>query len=250
MNPLDENAPDYSRGFLRLPHSVWQDLYCRAPLTRRQLQLVSLVLRESWGWQKRGGAVHLWTRPLPIRHFAQATRLSTDHLARDLKALVARGVLREEAGRYQFVPDPRLWKTPLPAPPKPRPRALKSPRRTAKTAPPAPGLKTAKISQRNVPPLSGDELSPAGDNARVAGRPPLDQQTFQDPSVSEEHFVAVVAAFVGELSRQEAADLGTWVQQEGVSVVWAALAEAFGCGPRAMREALRRRLGQQQGTGA
>src|SRR3954470_20469010 len=96
------HAPNYERGYLRVPLSVWADLYCRAPLTRRQLQLVSAVLRESWGWQLRKGEVRLWTRPLTASHFAAATGLSTDHLARDLRALVARRVLDEREGRYQL----------------------------------------------------------------------------------------------------------------------------------------------------
>jgi hypothetical protein len=96
------DAPDYGHGYLRVPLSVWAALYCRGPLTRRQLQLVSVVLRESWGWQTRGGGVHLWTRPLTTGHFARATGLATDHLARDLQLLVARGVLREKNRCYQL----------------------------------------------------------------------------------------------------------------------------------------------------
>ena len=105
-----DHAPDYRRGYLRVPLALWAQLYCRAPLTRRQLQLVSVVIRESWGWQRRG-QIQLWTRPLPPRQLAQLTGLSTDHLTRDLKALVAQGVLREQDQRYQLVPDPGLWKT-------------------------------------------------------------------------------------------------------------------------------------------
>ena len=61
------NAPDYSRGYLRVPLDLWRALYCRAPLTRRQLQPVSVVIRESWGWQQPGGQVYRWTRPLTPR---------------------------------------------------------------------------------------------------------------------------------------------------------------------------------------
>src|SRR5437870_13702023 len=125
-------APDFRRGYLRVPLTVWQALYCRAPLTRRQLQLVSVVIRESWGWQKPGGEVYRWTRPLTVRQFAQATGLSTDHLRRDLQVLVAQGILREQAGRYQLVPDPGLWKTWLPLPLKRRSEAPKPPATSAK----------------------------------------------------------------------------------------------------------------------
>jgi hypothetical protein len=236
MNPLDDLAPDYSRGFLRVPLSVWQALYCRAPLTRRQLQLVSVVLRESWGWQTKGGTVYRWTRPLTPRQFAQATGLSTDHLRRDLQILVARGVLRELAGRYQLVPDPQLWKTPLRSPQKGRPRALKLPAASAETALLPPDLKTAKIRQRNVARFPEDELSPTGDNSRIADR-----------SVSEDRFVAVLAAFTGELSAEQRKCLGAWIRQEGTPTVWAALAEPFRRGPAAVRRSLEAQLKERSG---
>src|SRR6266542_4132987 len=143
-------APDYTRGFLRVPLEFWAALYCRAPLTRRQLQLVSVVLRESWGWQGKGGQVQLWTRSLLVRQFAQLTGLSTDHLAQDLQTLVERGILRQDGQRYQLVPHPQLWITPGSREPKERPVAPKPPALTAKTALPAPDVKKKNKKQRNV----------------------------------------------------------------------------------------------------
>ena len=64
------------------------------------MQLISVVLRESWGWGAKGGGVRLWTRPLSTRRFAEATGLSTDRIARDLRLLVEAGVLLEGEGRY------------------------------------------------------------------------------------------------------------------------------------------------------
>jgi hypothetical protein len=103
-------APDFRRGFLRIPLGVWLEVYCRAPLTRRHLQLVSVVIRETWGWQRPGGAVYTWSRTLFPRHFAQATGLSTDHIRRDLRDLLARGVLEEQHGCYRFEADPGCGK--------------------------------------------------------------------------------------------------------------------------------------------
>jgi len=102
-------APDYASGYLRVPLAVWLGVFCRAPLTRRQLQLVAAVLRESWGWQGRGGGVRTWTRPLSPRHFASLTGLSTDRIARDLRDLVRRGALEERERRYRLVPDVARW---------------------------------------------------------------------------------------------------------------------------------------------
>jgi hypothetical protein len=97
-------APDFSRGFLRVPTPVWEALVCRTPLTRRQLQLAAVVLRESWGWRARGGGVRLWTRPLTTGDFARATGLATDRIARDLTALERRGFLLRHGNCWQLVP--------------------------------------------------------------------------------------------------------------------------------------------------
>jgi hypothetical protein len=74
------------------------------------LQVVSAVLRESWGWNGRDGGVKPWTRPLPTRALARLTGLSTDRLKRDVDGLVERGVLFRRGDRYQVVPDPQAWK--------------------------------------------------------------------------------------------------------------------------------------------
>src|SRR4051794_36703740 len=161
MIPLDP-APDYARGFLRVPLDLWVALYCQAPLTRRQLQIVSVVLRESWGWQKKGGQVQLWTRPLSPRQLATLTGLSTDHLSQDLQSLIERGILRQEGRRYQLVPDPQRWITAPARARKPRPAALKLPARTAKTALPVPDVKIEDKKQRNVSLPVDNSLTSAG----------------------------------------------------------------------------------------
>jgi phage replication O-like protein O len=108
--PNDPHAPDFRRGFLRVPLAFWLEAYCRSPLTRREMQIVSAVLRESWGWNSRDGVPRLWTRPLPTRQFARLTGLSTDRLKQDVESLVERGVLLRRGDRYQAVTDPQAWR--------------------------------------------------------------------------------------------------------------------------------------------
>jgi replication protein O len=241
-------APDFGRGFLRVPLSVWADLYCRTPLARRQLQLVSVVLRESWGWQKPGGEVYRWTRPLTVGQFAQATGLSTDHLTRDLQALIARGVLRVEAGRYQLVADPRLWKSHPTPPLKRRSRAPKHPASSAKTALLPSDVKTAKIRQRNVLAFPGEQLSTIVDNSPRGTRSSEEGEVSTEGALLEERFAAVVVTFAGKLSAREQTQLRQWIRRDGVSVVWASLETAFRRGPRALRDYLQGRLREECGT--
>ena len=49
--------PDYSRGYLRVPLDTWLAVYCQAALSRRQLQLLSFVIRETWGWRDKTGGI-------------------------------------------------------------------------------------------------------------------------------------------------------------------------------------------------
>jgi replication protein O len=242
-----EHAPDFGRGFLRIPLSVWADLYCLAPLTRRQLQLVSVVIRESWGWQKPGGEVYCWTRPLPAGQLARATGLSTDHLTRDLKGLVSRGVLREEEGRYQLVADPGLWKTLPTPPPKPRSPAPNPPATSAKTALLPPDVKTAKIRQRNVLAHPGRQLSTTVDNSPWRVCTPTRGTAFFD-SVPEARFCEVVTTFAGHLEAAEVQGLHRWINEAGVATVWEALGPSFQAGPAAVRAGLRHRLHQASGS--
>lgn len=243
------NEPNFSRGYLRLPLMVWGTVYCRGPLTRRQLQLVSLVIRESWGWQRPGGQVHLWTRPLSPRQFAQATGLSTDHLRRDLNRLLERGVLRERQQRYQFVGDVQLWKADLTPTLEVRPAPPEWPVLTAETAPADLASKKSKRKQRNVVRQPDPDLSTTGENSsspRALSRSFLSSDGPAPISATAiERLVDVVAAFVGSLSPREADALRLWIYEVGVAAVWAALEPAFRLGPTAGRERLQALLRQR-----
>jgi phage replication O-like protein O len=243
------NAPDYDHGYLRVPLAVWREVYCQAPLTRRELQLVSVVIRESWGWQKRGGQVNLWTRPFTPSQLARLTNLSTDHLSRDLRSLVRRGVLRERERCYQFVPDPRLWKSPPAGAPKRRQPALEPPVGAAETALLPPDVKTAKKEQRNDRRQQETPFSPIGDNSpmlapSMPGRPGRTRWLLPEggPSGFSDRLAQLIEAFVGPLPISEATALREWIQNAGVVPVWDTLEPAFRQGRRATREHLQERL--------
>lgn len=257
---------DFRRGYLRVPLAVWLTVFCRPLLTRRQFQLVSVVIRESWGWQTRGGEPQLWTKPLTSRDFAQATGLSTDHLRRDLRRLIARGVLREQTGRYQFVSEPRLWRT-LPAPaPEARPLPPESTASPAVLAAGSPGLnKQTKVKDNGPaspgpvsPPVENSSSSPASVafGAVAAATPPLvgervvgtERAADSERVVGSERVADIVAAFVGSLTSGQADALRRWVCAEGVAGVWDALEPAFRQGPLVARRALLAALAARTGS--
>jgi hypothetical protein len=241
-------TPDYSRGYLRLPLNVWLSVFCRGMLTRRQIQLVSVVIRESWGWRSTDGSVHTWTRPLTTRQFAEATGLSVDHLRRDLQVLLDRGILRERAGRYQFIGAPALWITDATSAPDQRELALKQSEATAEDALSNLASKKDYRKQRNVPGFSEADFSTAGGNS--SSRSSLVRPGSQGPVDLAEASPArrltdVITAFVGPLSQVEADALQLWTYDASVAAVWAAVEPAFRQGPVAGRRRLQALLAKR-----
>ena len=243
-------TPDFSRGFLRIPLAVWLSVYCRGALTRRQLQLVSVVIRESWGWRSGDGSVHTWTRPLSSRQLAEATGLAIDHLRRDLQVLIDRGVLRERAGRYQFTSSPALWITTAGESPNVREAAPEWSDATAEEALSNLASKKEQRKQRNVNPPSEGDLSPGGGNSSSPSS--LARLQSQSKEAGRRDTVAgrladVVAAFVGSLSAEEADALRHWADKASVAAVWSALEPAFRLGPVVARQRLRVALAKRVG---
>lgn len=238
-------APDYAHGYLRVPLAVWSSVYCRSPFTRRQLQLLSVVIRESWGWRAPGGGVYLWTRRLTPRQFHDITGLSTDRLGWELRTLVHRGVLREQEGRYQFVPQSHLWRLPSgdAVPPALAPAELR--RHPAETASATPGLKKAKKRERNVA-APADELSPTGDNPALVPVATTPAPSTHVRSVSEAEaaaaLVSLVQALASPLPGGDLALLRRWFARAGAAAVWQALAPLVASGPQDLAARLSARL--------
>ena len=222
-------APEYGRGYLRVPLATWLAVFCQAPLTRRQLQLVAVVIRESWGWQRRGGGPYLWTRPLPSARFAEATGLSTDRIGRDLRALVARNVLRERGGCYQLVPDPAAW---LP------PAAGEAPRRRPAAPNPSPpsaasalGTGSPKIADRQQTNVAAQRNVAANQAEDGGGSADAAAELHALARERAERFVRIVVGFVGALPAGREAELRRWVARAGVAACWARLEPGFRGGP-------------------
>lgn len=222
--------PDFSHGYLRIPLGVWLAVFCRAPFTRRQLQLLAFVLRESWGWQTPDGQVHLWTRHLAVRHFARGTGLSTDHLKRDLDLLISRGVLRQSRRRFQFIADPQLWIALKPMPQDLRQLAPKSPEQRAVSALADLASKKRETKERNVAGPPDLEFSTGGDNSS-SHVPSVALAGARSSAPAVARLVQIVVAFVGALSPSQIDNLRQWIDHAGVATVWAALEPALRSNP-------------------
>lgn len=235
-------SPDYSHGYLRVPLSVWLAVFCRGSLTRRQLQLAAVVIRESWGWQTGSGQVHTWTRPLSTRQFADATGLSSDHLRRDLHRLIGRGVLNERQGRYQFVAAVDRWITPTSRPQETRGPAPEWPDRPAESALSPLASKKVYTKQRNVAAAPEGEFSTAGENPSSRSshaRPQPQAGAARISATAALRLVEVITAFVGSLSPSDAEALHLWISEDGVASVWSALEPSFRTGAAAGRRRLK-----------
>lgn len=226
------SAPDFGRGFLRVPNAVWEALLCRAPVTRRQLQLLSVVTRETWGWQEPGGGVRPWTRPLRTRDFALRTGLSPDRIGRDLEALSSLGVLRRHGDRWQFVPA-GLAECSRVAAASRRRAAMRRADGTAGTAEVPSGLKTAKTKKRNV---TYDRST----GNRSSANCPRDRAGL---------FVRLVEAAAGPLPPETARQLRERVARDGVAAVWRELERAFP-DPKRLRRRLEALLSEEDSGGS
>jgi len=234
FTPEADPAPDFSHGYLRVPLSVWSSVYCRSPFTRRQLQLLSVVIRESWGWRAPDGGVYLWTRHLAPRQFSTITGLSTDRLGWELRSLVHRGVLREQDGRYQFVPQSHTWLLPARRPAEQSVSTAEITDSTAEMSAATPEIKKEKKRDRNVP-QPVDELSPTGDNRSLASARSRPDPGVVSPSPSAldaTSFVALLEVLAGPLSDREQQTLRHWLAREGLAVVWQTIASLGVAGPK------------------
>lgn len=230
------NAPDFSHGYLRIPHAVWREVFCQAALTRRELQLVAVVIRESWGWQGPRRDVYLWSRVLTMHQFSRATGIAPAHVTTLLKRLVARGVLLQRGRSFQFVPDPRRWITHRQRLPERDDRAPKRERNDPEMVAPTSVAKKTKKEKRNVARPSWKRLSTAVDKSHG-----LDAATA---AWLRTHLADLLESLLGPPTPETAQALQTWVEREGLVAVWAILTTALRRPPGEARATLAEHLRQ------
>jgi hypothetical protein len=148
---------------------------------------------------------------------------------------VARGVLREKNGCYQL--NASKSRGPVDnagdksgagkaAAAESAEPAAETAAKTARTALSPPGVKKAKIRNKNVSGATGRELSPGGDNSAVLNR-----------ALAEE-LVGIIRLFAGSLPSRLEAPLRDWIREAGVAAVWTTLEPHLRSGPEQTRSKL------------
>jgi hypothetical protein len=95
---------------VQIPGSVWDALYCRPRLTRTQLQVISVVIEETF--RNDRGRSRMWTRPLPVPELARVTEHPSHRIARSMRQLVRQGILVERGQRYRLTAEAASWTLP------------------------------------------------------------------------------------------------------------------------------------------
>lgn len=96
------------REYTRIKHSVLMDIFAEGKLTKREMQVACVVIRESWGWH--GGNSNWTKRQLPHTLIAQLTKIERRNLIKTLRSMLKRNILQKnDEGQYSFNEHPDTW---------------------------------------------------------------------------------------------------------------------------------------------
>ncbi len=92
--------------YARIKNEVLE-LLATAPLTLRQIRIVLLIIRESWGWD--AGRSNWTHRILTVNDIAKRTGIHRADVNRELNLLMAQNILHEKDRQYQFNEHQNTW---------------------------------------------------------------------------------------------------------------------------------------------
>lgn len=97
--------------FTRIKHTVLMDVFAKGLLTKREMQIAFVVIRESWGWNK--GESNWTKRPISYRRFAKKTGMSSWHVHETAKKmLIEKKLLSNDYGCLAFNEHIDTWGVP------------------------------------------------------------------------------------------------------------------------------------------
>ena len=97
------------REYTRIKHDVLMDIFARGLLSKREMQIVFVVIRESWGWD--GGQSNWTRRPLTQRQIGHETGLSERHVNPLIQDMLDRKILvKNDEGHYSFNEHFETWR--------------------------------------------------------------------------------------------------------------------------------------------
>lgn len=159
-NPQKEN------GHVSVANDIWEAL-CRADIPGRQRRVLDVIIRKTWGWNKKHDLI-------PLSQLSEMTGIRRPHVCQLLNWLKAANmIVRDDTGKTSIQKDYEAWLVPPKGVP---PKGLGSPARGTsrrrKSASPAEGNLLVPPEGHSKDTLSKDTLSKdsIGENAAP---PPL-----------------------------------------------------------------------------
>jgi len=103
--PTGEGIKKYTR----IKHSVLMDIFAKGLLSKREMQVAIVIIRESWGWDK--GASNWTKKKLTNVDFVRKTQLKKSHISSLLQRMILENkILVNEENFYSFNEHPDTWK--------------------------------------------------------------------------------------------------------------------------------------------
>lgn len=95
--------------YTRIKHQVLMDIFVKGGLSKREMQIALLIIRESWGWDK--GTSNWTKRVLSNRYISEKTGLAKQTVCVEIKSMMEeQKLLVNESGHYSFNEHPETWK--------------------------------------------------------------------------------------------------------------------------------------------
>lgn len=106
-NPQTEN------GYTQLANELIDQIFTKGKFSKRESQIIWVVLRESWGWldkrpkilKKYGKEKRKYSvtrHPISYSQFSEKTGIALPHIGETIRDLKARKIMREHHGYYKF----------------------------------------------------------------------------------------------------------------------------------------------------
>jgi len=95
--------------YTRIKHEVLENIFTRGLLSKREMQIALLIIRESWGWDS--GKSNWTKRLLSNNYLSEKTGLAKETISREIKRMIEQGkILISENGNYSFNEHLESWK--------------------------------------------------------------------------------------------------------------------------------------------
>lgn len=96
--------------WIPVKHKVLEEIFAKGLLRKREIQVVAVIIRDSWGYRaitKNGN----WSKDsLKNEDFVKRTGMAKSHISKILRELIESKVISEDHGKYSFNEHFQTWK--------------------------------------------------------------------------------------------------------------------------------------------